>query len=242
MYVVQRTEAKMRTHIGYSMLYDFLISNRDELIRRCRSEEAMRHAPQKLAAIDHGVPLFLQQLADILLLEQSSLNREVTESESAPSASPVGPAAALHGAELLHLGFSMSQLVHGYGDVCQSIMNLAIEEKYPITSEEFRTLNRCLDNAIAGAVTAFGSARQVSSNDDAESLCTRLDTISEEHRRLVFVATQAYSSIRSGQVGVTGPTSNLLMLALDELRHMAEQTIPDINVEQRKRSSLNNPT
>jgi hypothetical protein len=216
------------------MLYDFLISNRDELIRRCRCEGAMRRAPQELAAIDHGVPLFLQQLADILLLERSSLNREDTTSESAASASPVGLAAALHGAELSRLGFSIDQLVHGYGDVCQSIMNLAIEEKSPISSEEFRTLNRCLDNAIADAVTAFGSARQVSNNDDAESLCTQLDTISEEYRRLVFVAIQAYSSMRSGQVGVTGPTSNLLMFALDELRHMAEQTIPRINAAQRR--------
>jgi len=72
--------------------------------------------------------------------------------EPAPSASPLGRAAALHGAELLRLGFSIDQVVHGYGDVCQSVMDLAIEEKTHITSDEFRTLNRCLDSAIADAV------------------------------------------------------------------------------------------
>jgi len=212
------------------MLYDFLISNRDELIRRCRSEEAVRHGPSEIpAAIDHGVPLFLQQLADTLLFEQSTLNREVAKLEPAPSASPLGRAAALHGAELLRLGFSIDQVVHGYGDVCQSVMDLAIEEKTHITSDEFRTLNRCLDSAIADAVTSYGLARQVLNNDDAASLRARLSTLSEEHRRLVDIAIQAYSAIRTGHVGVTGATSNLLMHALDELRYIAEQAIPGIS-------------
>ncbi len=212
------------------MLYDFIISNRDELIRRCKSEAAMRYtSPEMPAAIDHGVPLFLQQLADTLLFEQSSLNREVAKLDPAQSASSIGRAAALHGAELLRLGFSINQVVHGYGDVCQSVMDLAIKEKTDISSDEFRTLNRCLDSAIADAVTSYGLARQVLDNDDAASLRARLDTLSEEHRRLVNVAIQAYSAIRAGHVGVTGATSNLLMHALDELRYIAEQTIPDIS-------------
>ncbi len=212
------------------MLYDFLILNRDELIRRCRSEEAVRHAPSEIpAAVDHGVPLFLEQLADTLLFEQSTLNREAAKLEPAPSASPIGRAAALHGAELLRLGFSIDQVVHGYGDVCQSVMDLAIEEKTHISSDEFRTLNRCLDIAIADAVTSYGLARQVLNNDDAESLSVRLDALSEEHRRLVDIAIQAYSAIRTGHVGVTGATSNLLMHALDELHYIAEQILPGIS-------------
>ena len=190
----------------------------------------MRHAPSEIpAAIDHGVPLFLQQLADTLLFEQSTLNREAAKLEPAPSASPIGRAAALHGAELLRLGFSIDQVVHGYGDVCQSVMDLAIEEKTHISSDEFRTLNRCLDSAIADAVTSYGLARQVLNNDDAGSLRARLDALSEEHRRLVDIAIQAYSAIRTGHVGVTGATSNLLMHALDELHYIAEQILPGIS-------------
>ena len=47
----------------------------------------------------------------------------------------------------------MSQVVHDYGDVCQAITELALERKAPITVKEFHTLNRCLDTAIAEAVT-----------------------------------------------------------------------------------------
>ena len=53
----------------------------------------------------------------------------------------------------------MSQVVHDYGDVCQAITDLAVEAAKPISADDFRTLNRCLDDAIAGAVTEYGRER-----------------------------------------------------------------------------------
>jgi hypothetical protein len=50
-------------------------------------------------------------------------------------------------------GYTVSQAVHDYGDICQAITELALEQKAPITVKEFHTLNRCLDTAIAEAVT-----------------------------------------------------------------------------------------
>jgi hypothetical protein len=47
------------------------------------------------------------------------------------------------------------QVVRDYGDVCQAVTKLAIETKVPISVDEFRTFNRSLDNAIAGAVTEY---------------------------------------------------------------------------------------
>ena len=37
--------------------------------------------------------------------------------------------------------------------ICQSVTELAVELDAPIGTDDFRTLNRCLDDAIAGAVT-----------------------------------------------------------------------------------------
>jgi hypothetical protein len=45
------------------------------------------------------------------------------------------------------------------GDVCQAITELAVELNAPISTDDFRTLNRCLDDAIAGAVTEYGGER-----------------------------------------------------------------------------------
>ena len=134
----------------------------------------------------------------------------------------------MHGAELLRLGYSVDQVVHDYGDVCQAITELAGEHDERISTGEFRTLNRCLDNAIADAVTSFGRARQVLLDDQAETLEQRLHYFSLDHRRLVDIALQAYDVIKSGQVGATGATGKLLFHTLEELRSLADRTLPEI--------------
>ena len=213
------------------MLHEFLTANRIVLIARCRDKASKRFEPSEIPAIiDHGVPLFLQQLASTLRLEQMTPLRAVTEPEAAPAASEIGRAAALHGAELLRLGYRMDQVVHDYGDVCQAITELALEQNVPIGADEFRTLNRCLDNAIADAVTAFGAARQIAAHDQAETLHLHLDSFAEEHRRLVNIAVQSYSAIITGTIGLAGPTGKLLAHTLKELSTLAERTLPEIRL------------
>lgn len=49
------------------MLEDFVTMHRDEIILRCRAKVAPRTIPPPTdAEIDHGVPLFLDQLVDAL--------------------------------------------------------------------------------------------------------------------------------------------------------------------------------
>ena len=59
----------------------------------------------------------------------------------------IGNSAKKHGHDLLTQGFTVEQVVHDYGDVCQSITDLAVELEASISTDDFRTLNRCLDNA-----------------------------------------------------------------------------------------------
>ena len=211
------------------MLHEFLTSNRTALIKRCKEKAARRFKLVEIpAAIDHGVPIFLQQLVDTLRAEQLTPSRGVVEPQRTPSLSDIGRAAAKHGVELLRRGLTIDQVVHEYGDVCQSVTELAVEENTPISTDEFRTLNRCLDNAIADAVTSFGIARQIMSNDEAKNLHTRLDIFAQEYRRLVDIAVQAFSAIRTGSVGLSGATGALLVHTLTELGYLAEQTLPKI--------------
>jgi hypothetical protein len=113
---------------------------------------------------------------------------------------------------------------------------LAGEQNSLISNDEFRTLNRCLDNAIADAVTSFGHAGQESINDQAATLHQRLISFSDEQRRLVDIAVQAYSAIKTGNVGLTGATGTLLMHALEELRSLAERILPEIRTESMTRT------
>jgi hypothetical protein len=210
------------------MLHDFLTANRQLLIGRCRAKVAKRFEPAETqATIDHGVPLFLQQLAETLRVEESTHVRDA-DSEATPAPTEIGRAAALHGAELLRQGYSVDQVVHDYGDVCQCVTALAVEQDVSISTDEFRTLNRCLDNAIADAVASFGEARQMSADRNTESLQQRLDAFAVEHRRLVDIAIQSFTAIKTGNIGTGGATGTLLDHALDELRSLADRSLPEI--------------
>lgn len=220
-----RTDAsRPERHPPEMMLHQFLASNRDLLISRCRDKVAKRFIPATAAAsVDHGVPLFLQQLVDTLKAEQNSNLREGIDSEPTPADTDIGRAAAMHGAEMLRRGFSVDQVVHDYGDVCQTVTALAVEDNVAISSDEFRTLNRCLDNAIADAVAAFGSAHQTSVQRQTENLQERLALDTAEYRRLTLIAIQSFNAIKTGHIGASGATGGLLSHTLEELLSVTDR-------------------
>lgn len=213
------------------MLYDFLISHRGELIAECKKKVAKRYEPVPLpSVIDHGVPLFLEQLCHTLRGELTTAMRVPHEPLRSPVDSPIGRAATAHGTELLRLGYTVDQVVHHYGDVCQAVTDLAAKRGATISVDEFRTLNRCLDEAIADAVTAFSDARETAIFDQAANLHGRLGDLAEAQRRLVGIAVQTLGAIQSGKVGATGQTGAALMGTLTELRELIDRTLPEIRL------------
>jgi len=90
--------------------------------------------------MDHGVPVFLDQLVDALRVGRLSRVK-------------IRGSAALHGYDLLRQGFTVAQVVHEYGDVCQSITELVVETKTSITTDDFGLMSACLDTAMASAVS-----------------------------------------------------------------------------------------
>ena len=218
------------------MLYEFLNSNRDELIKRCRDKVVHRvNAPEIRATLESGVPLFLQQLSDVLYAETMTTKRAAAGHDGAlKEPTSIGRAASLNGADMMRAGYSIDQVVHGYGDVCQSITEMAIEQNVGISADEFRTLNRCLDDAIADAVTAYGSAHQSELNDQAEILHDSLDQFSKEQWRLLETAIQSFAAIKTGNIGVNGATGTLLIHSLEGLRALAERAVPAIRLASAK--------
>jgi hypothetical protein len=117
--------------------------------------------------------------------------------------SAISDSATKHGHDLLLQGFSVSEVVHDYGDVCQSITEMAVERNAPISTNDFRMLNRCLDNAIAGAVTEYGRGRPQTSE-------TELLTAARGVLNSIRTASVAFDVIKSGTVGVAGSTGMVL--------------------------------
>jgi hypothetical protein len=199
------------------MLYDFLLSNRHDLIERCRLKVAQRSTPiATKEELDDGIPLFLDQLIKTLQIEQTTQpmrSRKVSGPSGGgkPVLSEIGETAARHGRELLQHGFTIEQVVHDYGDLCQAITDLAFELDAVIETDEFRTLNRCLDNAIANAVTEFSYQHDSRLADThAHAWNERLGFFAHELRNLIHTATLALAAIKAGNVGVSGATAGVL--------------------------------
>jgi hypothetical protein len=201
------------------MLHEFVAVYREEIVRRCRAKVAMRSVPPPTAAeIDHGVPLFLDQLVEALRLGLSS--------------SPeIGTTAILHGHDLLLQGFTVSQVVHDYGDVCQSITELAVELNAPISTDDFRMLNRCLDDAIAGAVTQYGRERNQSTLErETTRGSERLGFLAHELRNLINTAIVAFEVLKTGNVGVAGSTGAVLHRSLLGLDNLVSRSLAEVRL------------
>jgi signal transduction histidine kinase len=194
------------------MLHEFITENRAEIIALCRLKLAGRAVPHTTPAeLKNGVPLFLDQLAEILRLHTAS-------------SLGVRGSAILHGDELHRQGFTVGQVVNDYGDICQSITELALERKAPIQTDEFRTLNKCLDDAIANAVTEFSKQRDHQTSSEGKE---RLGIFTHEIRNLLNTAMLSFEVLRTGSVGVGGATGAILGRSLSGLRDLVDRSLAD---------------
>ena len=218
------------------MLHEFLTINRADLIERCRLKVAQRLAPKVTdAELTHGIPAFLNQLIKTLQVERTSepmLSRKVSgPSGGGPAASEIGATATLHGRELSLQGFTVEQVVHDYGDLCQAITDLAVERGAPIEIDEFRTLNRCLDNGIAEAVTEYAFQRNaLVENSEIKALNERLGFLAHELRNHLHTATLAVTAIKAGTAGISGATGAVLDRSLIGMRSLIDRSLADVRI------------
>jgi signal transduction histidine kinase len=218
------------------VLHDFLSTHRSELIDRCREKVVRRFAPRVTEIeLAHGIPLFLDQIIKTLRVEQTAeplTSRKVSgPSGGGATLSEIGVTAALHGRELLEQGFTVDQVVHDYGDLCQAITDMAFDRGEQIGTDEFRTLNRCLDNGIADAVTEYAYQRSsVVADKGVQAFNERLGFLAHELRNHINTATLAVTAIKAGKVGLTGATGAVLDRSLVGLRNLIDRSLADVRV------------
>jgi signal transduction histidine kinase len=201
------------------MLEEFIATNRDAIIERARQKLTARPWPSaSVQELDNGVPRFLTQLSMALRSELTGTVYSPRELEST---------AARHGGELLARGFTVSQVVHDYGDICQAVTELAIEQRAPITTDEFKILNRCLDTATAEAVTEH--ARITAESRSAEET-SRSGHLAHETRDLLNTAILAYHALTRGNVGINGSTGAVLGRSLITLRDLVDTTLSEVRI------------
>ena len=212
------------------MLHQFLTSNRTVLIDRCRVMVSKRSDPKPTEEeLVHGIPTFLDQLIETLTTEQTSAHNDEkslsVRNSRGEIASDVGTTGALHGRDLFLKGFTIEQVVRDYGDVCQAVTKLAIETEAPISVDEFRTLNRCLDNAIAGAVTEFARHTPAANEANPQTINLRLGPLAQELRNHLHTAILSVTAMKSGSVGNGGATATALDESLMAMRIILDRSL-----------------
>ena len=220
------------------MLYQFLANNRAMLIARCIEKVAQR--PKRAATpqqLENGIPMFIDQLTRTLEAEQS--NEDATSLEisgpaggDASNLSEMGLSATAHGKALLHLGYTVDQVVHDYGDLCQAITDLAFERDAPFNIDEYRTLNRCLDNVMADAVTEFSAQRDVALTVE-QSLHEneQLGFLMHELRNALGTATLAVRAMEMGNLTLVGATGAVLKRSHASMAKLISNALAEVGAK-----------
>ncbi|SEB26420.1 HAMP domain-containing sensor histidine kinase [Variovorax sp. YR216] len=216
-------------------MHRFISNHRVELLERCKANFARRpRRASTTAQLANGIPIFLDQLTRSLQAQESgevdeSFRISGTAGGDAAAFFEMGLSAAAHGKQLMELGFSVDQVVHDYGDLCQAITDLAVELDAPFSVDEFRTLNRCLHNAIANAVTEFGVRRDasVALQQTAEEN-ERLGVLVHELRNYLHTATLAFAALESGRVTVGGATGAVLKRSLTSMVALLNRSLSQV--------------
>ena len=220
------------------MMNEFLANNRDNLIAWCIEKVAQR--PKRAATTEqlkNGIPMFIDQLTRTLKAEQrnedaTSLQISGPAGGDASNLSEMGLTAAAHGKALLHLGYSVDQVVHDYGDLCQAITDLAFERDAPFSIDEYRTLNRCLDNVMADAVSEFSAQRDAAlmvqqSLQENE----QFGFLMHELRNALGTASLAVRAMEMGNLTLAGATGAVLKRSLASMARLISNALAEVAVK-----------
>jgi signal transduction histidine kinase len=197
------------------MLHEFIRANRKAIVANAQARATSLSQPYA----ENGISVFLDQLGDALDVAVGSdlINHE-----------QIDRSASRHGNELQRTDLTVGQVVHVYGAVCQAITELATRLNAPIEGAEFQTLNLCLDDAIAGAVTEYSHQRELAIEGTGNE---RLGVLAHELRNALSAAMLAFQTIKSGQVGVRGSTGSLLERCLMNLQRLIDRSMAEVRLE-----------
>ncbi|MFI5200792.1 MAG: sensor histidine kinase [Candidatus Kapaibacterium sp.] len=202
------------------MLHDFLTRERTTILNEAK-EQALQTQGTRLtsAALEEGWGIFYDELIGLLTRDQpfefhAEKGLHTIEAEK-------------QGKEYLRLGYTVSEVVHSYGIICQAITSLATQLGFEITVREFQQLNLSLDTAIAESVSEYGKIG-IESVDRAE--VKRLGFLAHELRNCLQSATIALEMIESGVVGIKSGTGGMLQNSLKKMADLIDVALTEVRL------------
>ena len=212
----------MRTALRPVPLHEFLQVNRERILALTGAKTlAISESKPTTENLQKDLPEFYDYLVSVL-------KREAEADHKVAALSPHPPSTARHGKESSQLGYTVSQVVHGYGAICQAITETAQSTKTEITPGEFCTLNMSLDNAIAEAVAEFQKEHTMAEDQDRDK---QLGFLVHELRNALSGAILAHTLIKQGVVGTGGSTNAMMERAFQRMRDMLDRSFAELRMK-----------
>jgi signal transduction histidine kinase len=207
------------------MLHEFLIKYEKPILKMAMKRTiGLSEDLQSTDELEKGLPVFYKDLIDVL---QKGPIDDGSEDPVHTEEITVGEAAA-HGKESRRLGYTISQVVHGYGAICQAVTDFAQQKNELISPWEFHELNLCLDVVIAEAVTQY---EKVGQEDIHHQEILRLGELAHELRNTLASAMLAHEMMVKGKVGNSGNTSRVLAKSLARMRELIDRSLAEVRLQ-----------
>lgn len=184
------------------MLHEFLKDNREKILA---------------GSGEKGLPRFFDHLT-------AELERASKRTPVADGLEKLDPSTR-HGQEMRRLGYSVSQVVEGYGALSRAISRLAKTEASPIGAVELEAFTVVLDKAVAEAVGGF-SGRRAEPVDCAQ----KMGVLAHEMRNALAAVTIAHTMLKQGIVGAGGRTNDILERSLDRMRDILDRSFSEVRL------------
>jgi signal transduction histidine kinase len=136
--------------------------------------------------------------------------------------SDLSSAAANLGRQRQRLGLDIKLASLSLGVISAATGELAARSALSFPASDYRLFNECLDEGAASAISEYWNAAH---EDQEYEHAKRLGSFAHELRNSLSTATMAFEVLRSGQLGVTGSTGDVLHRSLQRMQGLLAQTL-----------------
>lgn len=197
-----------------SML-ELVTGHRTLIERRTRELFLAIQGPKAILRADDGIPILLDQLEETLRRGDRASEDEIAR------------VATKYGGLLFARGFTIGELVRGYGTVCEAVTKVGYELGMSFSGREFEMLNRVLDVAIAASVTEYQRQR---ANQTADEDLQHIGALAHELRNALSAAVMAFSAVKQGVVGTGSRTADTLERSLKRMGDLLDRALAEVRL------------
>lgn len=209
-------------------LHEFLERNRKAVLEHSLAIVRNRPAPPlDDGELEDGVPVFFEQLIETLRSQEPHEAAGPPPTLRPKEQSTIGVSANRSGKNLLRLGFSVRQVIHIYGTICEAVNRTAKQFGQEVSVDDYTTLNRCLDDAMGEAVTEFEHGRDEAT---ATRENERLGFLVHEMRNALSTAMLAMQALKHGAVGFGGKTAATMERSHLRMRDLIDRSLTEIRL------------